>query len=256
MNHSEVADETLDAYVDGELDAAAVARVEAALARDPALATRVAEQRALRELLQQGFNPVALEPVPDRLLRIAAAVPAPVAEISAARTRRAAASSNARWAWREWGAMAATLVLGLMVGLSYRGRGDEQPLITRDGALLAADFLADALSTQQAGSAADTAAARIGLSIRASNGEYCRSFTVRPATAGLACRRGDAWVVDVVARAADAGQGEFRQAASSLPEAVRTAIEQRMSGEPLTSAEETAGIKAGWQMQPTPAGAP
>ena len=41
-------DQTLSAYVDGELDAATRAALEAAMAGDPTLAGRIARQRALR----------------------------------------------------------------------------------------------------------------------------------------------------------------------------------------------------------------
>ena len=82
--------QTLLAYVDNELDAAARAEVEAAIAADPELARRVEQQRSLRKLLGAAYGPVLEEPVPPRLL--AAAQPAPakpkVVELAAAREIR------------------------------------------------------------------------------------------------------------------------------------------------------------------------
>jgi hypothetical protein len=252
----QVTEEMLFAYVDGELDPATAARIEAALSQDAALAARVDEQRRLRELLHGRFDPVALEPVPERLLQAAAASPAAATDIQSARRRQASPPTGNSWSWREWGAMAATLVLGLMAGFAWNGPGGNQPLVTRDGGLVAAGSLADALSNQRAGRQADGSSAQIGLSIRSDNGEYCRSFTVQQA-AGLACRRGEQWAVDVVVRGNEAaGQGQFRQAGSSLPAAVRSAIEQRMTGEPLTEAEETAQVRAQWRKASAPAGQP
>ncbi|MFN3843995.1 MAG: zf-HC2 domain-containing protein, partial [Rehaibacterium terrae] len=61
-----ISDERLMAYVDGELDAAQAAQVEAAIAADPALAAAVARQRRLRERLRAAFDPVLDQPVPER----------------------------------------------------------------------------------------------------------------------------------------------------------------------------------------------
>jgi hypothetical protein len=246
----DVSEEQLSAYVDGELDAPTAAQIDAALALDNALAARVAQQRALRRLLQQRFDPVLQEPVPEQLLE-AMRIP-PVADMQAARERRAAGSAR-RWSWQEWGAMAATLVLGVLGGITYRGSASDQELVTQDGGIVAGAYLASALSNQLAGEVKGHAGTQIGLSIRAENGEFCRSFTLRQSTAGLACRRGQAWAVDTLAAIPVAGPGEFRQAASSLPEALRVAIEQRMSGEPLTEAEEAEQVGTQWRAGPAPA---
>jgi anti-sigma factor RsiW len=61
-------DTLLTAYVDGELDAAGVAEIEAAMAADPALARRVRVLRDATAALRAVFNDVAREPVPERLL--------------------------------------------------------------------------------------------------------------------------------------------------------------------------------------------
>ena len=61
------------AYVDGELDAAARADVDAAIAVDPQLAQRVQQQQALRQMLSATYDPVLDEPMPARLLAAARA---------------------------------------------------------------------------------------------------------------------------------------------------------------------------------------
>ena len=102
-----VSDADLNAYADGQLAPEQVAAVEAALARDPELAMRVADYRAHSGLLRDALDPVLAEPIPERLL--AAATPAALREPSVA---------------RRWGipalAAAATLILGL--GLGWFGR--------------------------------------------------------------------------------------------------------------------------------------
>ncbi len=245
----EVSDELLFAYVDGELDAAAAAQLESAMAQDTSLAARVAQQRHLRRLLQGSFDPVMQEPVPDRLLQ--AMTPAPAVDILAARARKSAGGAR-RWAWPEWGALAATLVLGLVAGHNFQDPAGEQPVVVQEGGLVASGSLDRALSTQPGGTV-DASGAQIGLSIQTTSGEYCRSFNLGMFS-GLACRRGQDWVIDTLAAtAASPGQGEFRQATSFLPEAVRITIEQRMSGEPLTEAEEAEQLEARWRTAPRPA---
>src|SRR5207253_696626 len=63
MSYSE---ETLMAYADGELDPAARAALEAAMAADPGLAQRVARHQALRARLRAALDPVLDEPLPQR----------------------------------------------------------------------------------------------------------------------------------------------------------------------------------------------
>jgi hypothetical protein len=90
--------------------------------------------------------------------------------------------------------------------------------------------------------------ARIGFSIRTTVGEFCRSFALDSGTAGLACRRDDQWVVDVLASDNSPPTADsFRQAGASMPEAMRAGIEQRMAGEPLTEVEEREQIGRQWR---------
>ena len=102
-----VSDVELNAYADGQLAPERVATVEAALARNPELAMRVADFRAQSAALRDALDPVLAEPIPDRLLAAAT----PMASSDAGPVRR--------WAIPALAA-AATLVLGL--GLGWFGR--------------------------------------------------------------------------------------------------------------------------------------
>jgi anti-sigma factor RsiW len=62
-----LSDVQLHAYVDGQLDAAGRAEVEAHLATDPEAARRVADYRRLTQALHGAFDPVLDAPVPGRL---------------------------------------------------------------------------------------------------------------------------------------------------------------------------------------------
>ena len=243
-------DAEIHAYVDGVLDAETSARLEAASREDAALAERIARQRELRARLRAEFDPALNEPVPSRLLNAITGAEG-VTPIGTAR-KRAIGSPRPAWSLREWGALAATMVLGAMLG-HFVFRGSSQPPIeTQQGRLLAASYLDTALSTQVAGNAAEDAAARIGLSFRAADGRYCRTFTLETGEGGLACRRDRRWSVDVLegAAAEPAAPGDFRQAASALSPAMLGAIAALGAGDPLTPEEERQRLRSGWDDAP------
>ena len=92
-----LSDTDLQGFADRQLGASRAAEVEAALARDPQAAARVADIRAQNQALAQALDPWLAEPIPERLLR--AATPPREAR-------------HARWLPRTL-ALAATLLLYL-----------------------------------------------------------------------------------------------------------------------------------------------
>jgi hypothetical protein len=247
-------DETLMAYADGELDEARRAEISAAVEKDPELARRVAAHRALRAQVAGAFATVTEQPVPDRL-RAAARAPLDAMTARESRPRgnvvqfpaRGSSGPRTPWRAREWTAMAASLVLGGLIGWQFMSRsaGD---FGTERGVVVARGGLATALDTQLASEQADDASVRIGLSFRASDGAYCRSFVSSASSmAGLACKAGPQWRIEVV-NAVEAG-GPIRQAAT-LPPAVLQAIEARGGSEALDASAEKAARDAGW-IQPS-----
>lgn len=234
-------DETLMAYVDGELDTTARSEFEAALARDPALAQRVEAARRLRTTLSRAFDPVLAEPVPERLVAAAHGRPAPanVQPLPAPRAARPIfpAARAAGWSWPQWGALAASLVLGLLLGPRLLSRPGT--ITTQDGRLVAAGSLAAALDTQLASTQTGSEPAHIGVSFRSGSGEYCRTFDLRggEALAGLACRRGGRWQVDAVMTAGGERSGDYTSA-SGLPPALAALVGERIAGDALDANEE------------------
>ena len=244
-------DDILMAYADGELEEPQRSRVDAAVRADPALAAVVERHRALRAQVFGAFAGVLDEPVPARLdpagagkvlsldaarnarIRAAAAVPAP----AAAR----------QLVWPRWGALAATLVLGVLAGsLWFTGDGGDG-FVGADGGgrMVARGQLAGALSRQLASDPAPNSPVRIGVSFATRDGGYCRSFSVG-ASAGLACRDGETWRIPVLSEKA-ATRGAYRQAASPAPEAVLDAIDERIAGTTMNAAAERAARERGWK---------
>lgn len=247
-----VSDATVMAYVDGELDPGERAAFEAALAIDTELARRVSAQRALTARLRGAFQPVIEEPVPERLLSAVRGAPtaAPsVASIASARATRTERKERAkrRWAWPEFGAIAASVAVGLLVGHFVLTSKD--PLISRDGDLVADGVLASALSNQLAANQSRSAPVRIGVSFRSKNGDLCRTFALhgtQPLT-GLACRDREDWRIDVLARGAAGSSGAMEQAGSAMPEVIARAVDASITGEAFDAAAEEAARRHQWR---------
>lgn len=241
-------DETLMAYADDELDAATRAAVEAAIASDPELARRVARQRALRHRLRHAFDPVLTEPIPERLLASVRTAPAAA---DAARLVRLERRVVPRWSWPQWGAIAASLAVGVLLGaLLLAPRGGAPFVVAPGGQLEAGGWLARALTEQLASSQPAAAPVEIGVSFRARDGDYCRTFVLagRSALAGIACHGGATWHVVALARSEplSAGGGTYRAAASALPPAVARTLDAVIVGEPLDAGAEKAARERGW----------
>jgi anti-sigma factor RsiW len=263
-------DETLMAFADGELEEPVRSEVEQAMRADPALAARIAGHKALRANVFGAFAGVLDEPVPARLQPGAA--PATIVRLDAARAARQQAQQHeqqaqqrkqapprppplpppprARWSWPQWGALAASLAVGVFAGgLGLKGmQGQSQLAVLAEhgGTLVAHGKLAQALSQQVASAAAPAGAAQIGVSFVDKGGAYCRSFTVG-SNAGLACRAGNEWQIALLTDRAGAGSGDYRQAASSTPAAVLDAIDARIAGPALDADAERAALQRGWQ---------
>lgn len=247
-------DETLMAYADGELDAALRAKIAAAVERDPELAQRVERHRALRAKVGGAFATVLEHPVPERLTAVASGAPASAAARGKVLQfpKRGTQVAGPRWRAREWFAMAASVLLG--VAISWRVFTPDTGLMDASGgALVARGELATALERQLASNQPADSAVLIGLTFRARDGGYCRSFTVRATnTAGLACRASGEWQIPVTASTTPAAGG-LQQASGAIPPAVLTGIEARISGEALDAAGEENAHLAGWK--PDAAGA-
>lgn len=278
-------DETLMAYADGELGEPERSAVEAAERADPAVAAAIARHRALRTDVFAAFAGVLDEPVPARLHSVAAgaahptneagaagrateaddadgrAVGGTISSLDAARERRAkareaaaaAATRAPQRAWPRWGALAASLAVGVLAGSLWLGGGSGGSdgggtgLVATDasGRLIARGALAGALSQQLAGSGQADKAVQIGISFAARDGGYCRSFTAG-ASAGLACRDGDTWRIPVL-REAPPDTGAYRQASSAAPVGVLDAIDERIEGAALDAQAERAARDRGWK---------
>lgn len=226
------------AFVDGELDDLTARRIEREAATDAALADEIARHRALTDRLQRHYGPVADETIPDDLLKLLArtGAKAPAVDTSLAARREA---KRTRFAPMHWGAIAASLVLGLALGTQpWRAPAD---VATDGGALVASGALAAALDTQLASNQGADAPVRIGLSFRDRAGRTCRSFE-GAALAGIGCRSDDGWTLERTMPGSR--QPDYRQAGSGD---LAVAAAAMMAGDPFDEAAERKARAESWR---------
>lgn len=250
-----ISDELLMAYADGELDAperaSDRATVEAAIKAEPDVARRVEQHRALRRRLNTTFDRVLDEPVPDRLIAVVrgARPAAPVADLENARAKRAA--PRARFSLPQWAAMAASVIVGVLVGHFALTSREPGQITSQNGQLVAQADLANALSNQLAGDQSPTAPVQIGTSFKSKSGHYCRTFVLHNGDpmGGLACRNGAIWNINALARAEPAPDttGGYRQASSEMPDVIRAQVESQIVGDPLDSSGEAQAKANDWK---------
>ena len=214
------------AYLDGELDAAARRAFENEMAADPALAAEVAAHRGLAAQLAEAYAPVLHEPMPLRL-------------------ELAAQAANDRETPRRvitWAAMAASLVVGVLAG---RFALTPEPPVAVGADVPAKAELARALDHQLA---SEPGVVRIGVTFRATDGRYCRTFQSAPdRLAGLACRQGKDWRIETATRWSPSSEPQYRTAASATPPEVLAAVDRALAGETFDAAHERAARDAGWR---------
>lgn len=244
-------DAQLAAFIDGRLDDdALIDAIEAALNADPALAGRVAALAGDDEAaaaVRAAFAPVLDAPVPERLTRIVAA-PAPR---SAGRALpQPANDTGPGWRWPQFAAMAASLVLGVVIGgpLLTGGGTDDS---SAGGSLVLASADVDAmLRTAPSGKKVDLASLGTGevvLTFRNVDGQLCRQFMLESAggatSDALACAGGSGqdWQIEAYGRRA-APAGEMKLAGGDAAPAVVAAVDAMIDSDALLGADEAAAL--------------
>lgn len=229
-----ISDETLSAYVAGTLSPRARARVEAALASDPALAERLRRHVTVKGIVEHATS-VSVDaarragdgPEPERRRA------AQIVRLASVREARLPPATARRWGPLPWTAMAVCTVLGLITGIFVAPEID--PVLIGRGAdgLTAQGALALALARTPSRAAPRTGQEiSIFSTFRATDGAVCRMFrTFGPRSKdGVACREAGRWLVRVAAPT---------PSAAAPPSAVVQAAAQEMTaGLPLSPSLE------------------
>lgn len=254
--------EHIQAYVDGQLDAAQSAQVEAAIAADPALAALCDRERRLRTQLREAFDPILQEPLPARFEALLRGAPstasvadtqAPDNVVAMPAPGRASAAAPAAVRSAPWRRSRPVYALAASIALLALSWGwwaqDGGPVSMKDDALVARGALSRGLDRSLSSAPDATEHVRIGLTFRDRDGHVCRSFAMSDdgAFSGLACREGAQWRVHMLDAGDAGGQGDLRQASVQIAPAVMAAIDGRISGDVFDADQEREARAAGWR---------
>jgi hypothetical protein len=151
--------------------------------------------------------------------------------------------------WRRWGALAASVLTGVLIGLTIAGTdlGDDEFIAQRGDALVARGALEVALTEKVSGS--ETTGVAPGFSYRTRDGEYCRTFATGGGDplAGIACRSSKHWVVEAVSSESESADSGYVLASTALPAYLRERIEADIDGDPLDAVAEATAIARNWR---------
>jgi hypothetical protein len=246
----DITDEELVAFLHGELGAEANSAVEAALEADPRMAARAELLANQDSLIRDAFAPILDAEVPEHLRAIVASGPqgAEVVDLAQVRSRR----SSTVWGLQQFGAMAASLVLGLFIGHALLGGSATSPegalLMATDGGLLVNRDVEKVLSGTPSGRPVQVASlgdVDIAITFEANDGRLCRQFALRGPSRtddAVACRDGQDWLLEALGRRSDS-VGEMRTAAGDAAPAVISAVDALIAGEPLVGEAETRALQ-------------
>lgn len=231
------------AYVDGCLEGEALAEFESALTADPKLVDRVTAQRWIKRQIVAAYGAPPESPSKDAELVAEFGLGAKGNVTSIAAQRRQSPATRTRWTLQA-GSLAATLVVGIFFGQNLFPT--QTSMISQtNGQLVASAELADKLSNELAG---DVGPVQIGISFRTAEG-LCRTFSIEQSVSGLGCRRKGQWVLPIMTAGpgVEALGSEYRLASGNISPEVMTEVDRRITGSPLTIAEEKQFRDAGWR---------
>ncbi len=223
-------DETLSAYIDGEIPEPERAALASRIAADPDAAQRLAHMRRADALVRDAV------PEPE------AADDDPLAELILS----GGAAPARRPTWSLARAAPAVLAVACLIVGGVTGRLTQPAAnIAQDRAagLVAGGHLARALDRQ---TGAGAHGLRMVVSFKTADGRFCRQFAAEDGAEGVACRRDGRWGITVLQQAAPAGPG-YQMAAGGDAPAVEAAIDALGDITVLDADAERAAMRQGWR---------
>ncbi len=264
---TELNDELLVAYADGELSPEDAAKVELALQTDLRVREAVQMFRDTADWSRRAFDDVLREPVPERLLRAAAGQP-DAAEATGAEPsyegRRAKPAFQGRLAGL---AMAASIALAIGVGGGFGLSQWSVPIeagsagISQIGAVDSHGALHSALESGASGALTKVGTGGDVMPLTTfvdRGGRYCREFLTTladrsgtSAAFGIACRQPTGtWLVEAVGAAPTPGRGtgdRFVTATGPQEHVLQAVIGAMSDSGPLALDDEAALLATGWK---------
>jgi hypothetical protein len=246
-------DESLSAFLDGELPAAEMEQLARDLEADAALAARLERLARANRTFLAAASGIDAVPLPDRTQALLASeggaggkkesahvIPFPVRRISAFVMEHRAIAA---------GLLCAAAVYGLGVAT---GPGQDVPAAS--GIILAGSPLHRALEGTPTGETVQVAGGveiRPQLTFITRDDAYCRQYALQSgagAVEGIACRGDDGWRLQVASFAPGrTAPSDYQSAASGRSAALEAFIETNIAGSPLNASEESAVFARGWR---------
>jgi len=219
------------------------------VAQRPDLRRYVENQERLRRTLQASFAPVMSESIPEQLQQS-------VQTSAISRWRRTAWNDRlgAFLSWRVLAPATAALALGLFVGIAVdRFTATEEAFLrsTPSGQTVARGELARILNEQLASEQNPAGTIRVGLSFRSKSGNDCRTFTwdgAKNSVSGIACQRDGEWAMAELATEPPhaIAQSQYQMAGAEMPDTIRSAVKNLISGQPFNASAERAARASHW----------
>lgn len=265
---SEISDETLMSYADGELGAAERARVETYLASDPGAVERLSVFTSTGKDLGHLFGEPIGQPVPQRLIDAImapgyggepSAVIIPFNRGGSGRKGPSAALQRRSWVL----AAACVTLLAVGVGMQWmpglrQSSGDGSSASASGAATIElASVLDDTPSGRTAARIIDGVSASVKplFSFAMASGNVCRQYEIRAAetrlVSGVACRDSQAhWIVEkqVASDEKPATTGQIAPAGKDSSREIDAIVSRMIAGDTFVGDDELAVMKNGWHL--------
>lgn len=260
-------DETLSAFIDGELPEAEADALRADMGKDPVLKQRVDQLRRANDAVRLAYGDIENEPLPDAVLDLFNKAPSNVTsfpgEARAGGTPKVHAGVLQRFASAQWPtALAASLALVVGFGVGQLGGA---PGAAPGGAMQVAGVIAEGgpvFTILETGASAQTHLADADsalsvepvLSMQRSDGVFCREYFISDANSrfhNVACKENGQWSVKFavnIPTAADMEDG-FQTASAQSNALAADYVDRVIAGDALDAEAEQNAINGGWRAE-------
>jgi hypothetical protein len=242
-----ISDETLNAFIDGELSALEMSIVRDAISKDEAVAERADELAALNSQLQASLNSIDAMPLSSGLDALRNQL------VAGAHAEYATEQGDNVVAFPWWRKAQAAITMPTAIAASVAaifGFFMNFDNNTHPGALPDWTAINDALSHQRSGEVITTssgASFEARLTFLNHQGQYCRQFYVKPMNASalqsIACRVGDDWHLRAAMPTGD--QASYQTASSNR--ALDDVLDTMIKGDLVSPEQETSVIENRWK---------
>ena len=233
-------DETLSAFIDGELPEDEARSLEAEIQEDAKLAQRVENLRSVDAVLSEALSDVVDEAVPEHIFAMVADArdQSKIVSLSAAKPRS--------W-FQSPLAVAAAAAFGLAVGLVFTPSQVAEP-----GAQIYAGSVESGTPLHRVLETLPSSESENGLkpvvTFASVDGRVCREIT-GPESRALACRSNDDWTVLAVTHEfSSRGRDTYETASASTSLAFDILAQELMRDAPMSASEEQRLLKQNWSL--------